>query len=217
MFEETAFDPTDKQQLKIYIRMNAITLNKKQSNILEAAKTLFWKHGFKKVSIEEICREAKTSKVTFYKFYPNKIELAKAVLDNVVETATVDFRTLIENVTSTANLLEGMLNMKKDGVHDISKEFLADFYADSTLGLKEHIAMKSQEIIVEMISDMKKLQHRGLIRKDLNIEFFLYFSKQMNTLMEDPYLLSLFPTSEGLIMEITNFFTYGMAPRNDQQ
>jgi AcrR family transcriptional regulator len=197
--------------------MNAITLNKKQRDILEAAKTLFWKYGFKKVSIEEICREAKTSKVTFYKFYTNKIEIAKAVLDNVVETASSDFRTLINSVTSTSDLLEGMLNMKKDGVHDISKEFLADFYADSNLGLKEHIAHKSQKVMVEMITDLKKLQEKGLIRKDMNIEFFLYFSKQMNSLMEDPYLISLFPTAEGLIMEITNLFTYGMTPRNDQQ
>src|SRR5574344_1474562 len=105
--------------------MNAITLNKKKSDILEAAKALFWKYGFKRVSIEEICREAKVSKVTFYKFYPNKIELAKAVLDNGVETATVDFRTRSEKVTSTAKLLEGMLNMKKNGIHDISKEFLS--------------------------------------------------------------------------------------------
>jgi AcrR family transcriptional regulator len=195
--------------------MNAITLNKKQTDIITAAEKLFWKYGFKKVSIEEICREAKTSKVTFYKFFSNKIEVAKAVLDHVVSNATGDFKTLIEKATSTSELLEGMLNMKKDGIHDISKEFLADFYADKSLGLNEYIGLKTQEVWVEMFTSFKSLQAKGLIRKDLNLEFFLYIANKLNEFLEDPYLLSLFPTAEDLVLEFTNLFTYGMMPRNE--
>jgi AcrR family transcriptional regulator len=196
--------------------MNAITLNKKQGDILEAAKALFWKYGLKKVSIEEICREAKTSKVTFYKFYPNKVEVAKAIIDQMVGGSINEFTYLIENAATTAELLEGMINMKKDGVHEISKEFLADFYADNTLGLKEYIGQKTQEIWAETLSRFKRLQERGIIRKDMNLEFFLYLSQKISSLIEDPYLIALFPTGEELIMEITNLLTYGMTPRTDQ-
>lgn len=194
--------------------MDGITFNKKQSNIIAAAEKLFWKYGFKKVTIEEICREAKTSKVTYYKFFPNKIEVAKAVLNTVVNRANDDFKTLIEKATSTSELLEGLLKMKKDGIHDISKEFLADFYADNSLGLNEYIELKTQEIWNELMINFKTLQEKGLIRHDLNLEFFLYFSNKLTGLMEDPYLLSLFPTAEDMIMEFTNLFTYGMTPRD---
>jgi AcrR family transcriptional regulator len=197
--------------------MNAITLNKKQNDVLEAAKALFWKYGLKKVSIEEICREAKTSKVTFYKFYPNKVEVAKAIIDQMVGGSIDEFTFLIENAATTAELLEGMLKMKKEGVHEISKEFLADFYADNTLGLKEYIGQKTQEVWTETLSSFRRLQERGIIRNDMNLEFFLYLSQKVSSMIEDPYLVSLFPTGEELIMEITNLFTYGMTPRNDQK
>jgi AcrR family transcriptional regulator len=195
--------------------MNDKTLNKKHADILVAAEKLFWKYGFKKVSIEEICREAKTSKVTFYKFYSNKTELAKAVLDKIVENGTVDFRVLVEKATSSSELIEGMIKMKKDGIHDISKEFLADFYADTSLGLSEYIGVKTQEIYVEMFESFKVLQEKGLIRKDLNINLYLYLANKLNNLMEDPYILSLFPTAEELILEFSNLFAYGMTPRNE--
>lgn len=197
--------------------MNAITLNKKQSDILATAKMLFWKYGFKKVSIEEICREAKTSKVTFYKFYSNKVELAKNIIDQIVEKSLDEFKHLAENAASTSELFETLIKGKKEGIHEISKEFLDDFYSDNSFGLKEYMVLKGSDVMNETITGMKRLQERGLIRKDLNIQFFIYFSKKMDGFMNDPILLSLFPNPEDLIMEITNLFTYGMTPRNDQQ
>jgi len=108
-----------------------------------------------------------------------------------------------------------MIKMKKDGIHDISKEFLSDFYADKSLGLSEYIGLKTQEVWNEIITGYKELQVKGLIRKDLNIEFVLYYASKINDLLDDPYLLSLFPTAEDLIIEFTNLFTYGMTPRNE--
>jgi len=195
--------------------MNAITLNKKNSDILVASKKLFWKYGYKKVSIEEICREAKVSKVTFYKFYPNKIELAKKIIDQIVDNSMQELKYLVENAVSTSELLGTLIKAKKDGIHEISKEFVSDFYTDNSLGLKEYILIRINEVMNETIVGMKRLQERGLIRSDLNIPFFLHFSKKMDGFMDDPYLLSLFPNPEDLVMEITKLLTYGMSPRND--
>lgn len=197
--------------------MNAVTLSRKHNDILVAAKKLFWKYGYKKVSIEEICGEAKVSKVTFYKFYTNKIELAKTILDNVVKESTEGFKDLKEKATSASDLMEGMLKMKKDGINEISKEFLSDFYSDKELGLGEYVALKTIQVQSEMISDFKQLQEKGLLRKDMSIEFVLYISGKMSGFVEDPYLLSLFPNPEDLVMEFTNFVAYGMSPRNNKQ
>ena len=61
-----------------------IKYNPKQKQILETSKELFWKFGFKRVTIEEICKEAGVSKMTFYKYYPNKIELVKGLMKRVL-------------------------------------------------------------------------------------------------------------------------------------
>jgi hypothetical protein len=43
--------------------------SKKYEDILDAAREKFWKYGFRRVSIEEICVQAKSSKMTFTVFF----------------------------------------------------------------------------------------------------------------------------------------------------
>jgi AcrR family transcriptional regulator len=192
--------------------MEEISQNKKYLDIIQAARTLFWKHGFKRVSIEEICREAKTSKMTFYKFFANKLELAKAVFDFVVDDSVSTFKTVLHETTSASELIGQMLQMKKEGIHEISKEFITDFYANPELGLKDYIDEKTRTVWAEMIGDFKLAQERGILRKDLNIEFFVYFTQKFSDLLNDPYLNKIYPNPQDLIMELTRFSAYGISP-----
>ena len=66
--------------------MNSIQ-DQKLRDILLAAKELFWKFGFKRVSVEEVCKEAQVSKMTFYKHFKNKIELVKSLYKLVSDEA----------------------------------------------------------------------------------------------------------------------------------
>ena len=192
--------------------MEEISQNKKYLDIIQAARRLFWKHGFKRVSIEEICREAKTSKMTFYKFFANKLELAKAVFDFVVDDSVSTFKTVLHETTSAAELIGQMLEMKKEGIHEISKEFITDFYTNPELGLKDYIEEKTRTVWAEMIGDFKLAQERGILRKDLNIEFFVYFTQKYSDLLNDPYMNQLYPNPQDLIMELTRFSAYGISP-----
>lgn len=192
--------------------MEEIPQNKKYLDIIQAARTLFWKHGFKRVSIEEICREAKTSKMTFYKFFANKLELAKAVFDFVVDDSVATFKTVLHETTSASELIGQMLQMKKEGIHEISKEFITDFYTNPELGLKDYIEEKTRTVWAEMIGDFKLAQERGILRKDLNIEFFVYFTQKFSDLLNDPYLNKIYPNPQDLIMELTRFSAYGISP-----
>lgn len=193
--------------------MSVMSKNKKWVALVDAAQQLFWKYGFKKVTVEEICREAGSSKMTFYKFFGNKQEIAKTVFDRVVERNVALFKDLVETASDASDLMQQMMQMKRDGIHEISKEFLADFYANPELGLKDYIDQKTAEVWNEMLVDFKLLQQKGLIRQDMKIEFFLYFTRKYTDLINDPYLLQLYDNAEDLVMEITNFSAYGISPR----
>lgn len=197
--------------------MEDFTQNKKYNDILETARVLFWKYGFKRVSIEEICREAKTSKMTFYKFFPNKLDLAKAVFDSVVGRSVTQFKIHLDESTNASELLSKMLQMKRDGIHDISKEFVTDFYTNPELGLKDYINEKTQQVWLEMVGDFKLAQERGLFRKDLNIEFFLYFTRKFSDYLDDPYMNQLFPNPQDLVMELTRMSAYGISPYSESK
>ncbi len=68
----------------------------KYQAILKTAQTLFWKHGIKRVSVQEICKTAGTSKMTFYKFFDNKIALAKTILDLIYQKEWEEYIAIME-------------------------------------------------------------------------------------------------------------------------
>src|SRR5690554_4753007 len=105
--------------------------SKKYHSILENSRELFWKHGFRRVSIQEICEKAGVSKMTFYKYFPNKTELAKTVFLNVVEEGQVQFKNLILENISAEEKIEKLILFKAETTNNISKEFLNDFYLGS--------------------------------------------------------------------------------------
>lgn len=105
--------------------------------------------------------------MTFYRFFPNKLELAKAVFDEQVDNGLAAFRNILESDTLPAEeKIRKMLVMKMDGTHEISREFLQDFYNNPELGLKDHIELKTRTVWLEIMEDFKKAQERkfsGLI------------------------------------------------------
>ena len=49
----------------------------KRRQILTSATKVFSEQGYKKASIAQIAKEAKSSQVTLYKYFPSKVELAR--------------------------------------------------------------------------------------------------------------------------------------------
>ena len=186
--------------------------SKKYEDILVAAHEKFWKYGFRRVTIEEICVQAKTSKMTFYRFFPNKTELAKAVFDTEFEKGVSRFKSLLADDTPAADKLRNMLLMKLEGSTDISREFLHDFYGNPELGLSAHIKQKNKLFRDELIEDIRIAQQKGIFRNDFNAEFFLLLAGKVSEMINDESLLKLFNTPQDLVLEIANLFTYGISP-----
>lgn len=186
--------------------------SKKQKDILNTSKELFWKFGFKRVTVEEICQKANVSKMTFYRFYPNKLEVAKAVFDMVIDRAIEDFQSLMKEDISASEKMQRMLLMKFEGTNDISKEFLMDFYSNPELKVSTYIEKRTREVWGSIIEDFRKGQQEGWLRKDFKPEIILLFSQKIMELVKDENTLKLYNNPQDLIMEIANFFTYGITP-----
>ena len=192
--------------------MEDIRQNSKYLDLMRTSRELFWKHGFKRVTIEEICRKASVSKMTFYRFFPNKLELARAVFDEVIDESMVKVREIGSESIAPAEKIEKMLLLKFEGTQNISREFLIDFYNNPEIGLKGHIEEKSRAVWDEILEVFRKGKSDGWVRKDLNVEFmFSYLQKSLQT-FSDPDLLKMFGSPQAMIMEITNLFIYGITP-----
>ena len=150
--------------------------------------------------------------MTFYRFYPNKLELAKSVFDWVIDQGIAGFKSLMASDITASEKMKQMLLMKHEGLHAISKEFLMDFYNNPDNEISAYIQQRSQAVWLELIEDFRRGQNEGWLRKDFKPEFILILSQKIMELTSDKNVLSLYGSPKELVMEIANFFTYGIAP-----
>lgn len=194
--------------------MEITSSSNKQKDILVAARDLFWKYGVKRVTTEEICGVAKVSKMTFYKYFPNKLELAKQLLSEITDSSIRKFNQIVASNVPFSEKLEGIFLMKIEAVNNISKEFLNDIYLNPELGLLTFLNEKTAEVRTEIESFYKNAQSQGHIRKDVNIDFVMEYSAQMVHLLEKESLMSQYKTSADFILEIMNLLFYGIVNKS---
>ncbi|HLN54262.1 MAG TPA: TetR/AcrR family transcriptional regulator [Lentimicrobium sp.] len=196
-------------------KVEEIAQNRHYLNLLNTARELFWKYGFKRVSIEEICSKAGTSKMTFYRFFSNKIEIAKAVYEREISRSQIAFRNLLEATDlTTAEKIRKMIQMKVDGTHDVSPEFLQDFYTNPDIGLKEYIETETWKVWNTVIDDFRKAQDKGIFRKDFKPEVFFRMAQQVLPLLNDKSITGLYNSPAELIIDVTNLMVYGIIPHD---
>ena len=188
------------------------TSNPKRIQILTTGKELFWKFGFKRVTIEEICREARVSKMTFYKFFPNKLELASTILDQLFDESIANIQKIRDEHVSADLTFKKMLQLKSEGSQGISNEFIKDLYVNAEDGLNAYIAEKIGMMFAEMIKVYEQGQEDGWVRKDLNIPFFMKYTMKVIEIVSNEELLNYFDDPQDMIMEVTNLFIYGISP-----
>ncbi|BDS13830.1 TetR/AcrR family transcriptional regulator [Aureispira anguillae] len=191
--------------------------NAKCQDILETARRLFWKHGIKRVSIQEICKEAKVSKMTFYRFFDNKLDLAKTLLDLIFNKGLAEYKSIMASKVSFSEKVRMTLLAKFRNSQDISQEFIMDIYKNQELGLLTYIEEKGNAMMDMVLDDYEQAQKDGYVRADIKREFMAYQLYKMREMMLDEKLLALYKNPQELTMELTNFFFYGLLVHKEDE
>lgn len=188
---------------------NAPKKAKSYRAILASAKVLMNKHGVSRVTVEELCNEAGVSKMTFYRNFENKNEVATRLLEEAIQNGLVAYRTLMKSNLPYPEKIRGMVELKREGLHEIGEEFLKDIFQNGNEDLKTFLHQASQENRAEYREDLKKAQAEGWLRPDIKIDLMMALLDTLYEMMENTALRSLYATEEELIMELTNFYFYG--------
>jgi AcrR family transcriptional regulator len=195
--------------------MNHPIHNQKFKSLVSAASLLFWKFGIKRITIDEICHEAKVSKMTFYKFFNNKIDLARYVLETKMNEGISKYREIMDADIPFTRKIEMSIQLKMENTEDLSQEFLTDLYRNPNPELLEFFESRKKEFLDQILADFIKVQKSGYLRKNLKPEFILYFLNHMFEMAKDQALYSIYSNAQELIMELTNFFFYGIMTGKD--
>ena len=185
--------------------------NEKHKQIIQTGQKLFFKHGIKRVTVEEICREANVSKMTFYKHFRNKNELAKEIIRLILDIQMAKYREFMDRTDITfEEKIRQTIQMKMEGTRDISAAYFDDYVIHTDPELAEFIQVESAKVYREVLKDYTEAQKRGDIRKDIKPEFIQFFLNHILEMAKDEKLLALYGHPQKLIMELVNFFFYGI-------
>jgi AcrR family transcriptional regulator len=183
--------------------------------IVKAAKSLFWKHGIRRVTIEEICELAGVSKMTCYKYFSNKTAIARYLIGNMFESGIKAYKEIYNSKISYEEKVKKILDLKMSNAHEMSQELVDDIYKYQDEELNETIESIKKRMIGIYLDDIREAQKIGEIRSDIKPEFMLYFLNNLTEMFTDQRLVEIYSNPENMIVEVMNFFFYGIMPRKN--
>jgi len=192
------------------------TSNKKVKQILEAAQTLFYRFGLKKVTVEEICQEGGVSKMTFYKHFRNKDDLILKMLKNLYETSLEKYHLIMGKEISYPEKVKDLIHMKMEYASQLSTDFVKEYLEIANPEIMIYMQQMTAGSVTLLMDDFKRAGEEGCLRKDIKPEFLVYFINHMMDMMKDPYLSGLYPEPSELVGELINFFFYGVMSRENK-
>lgn len=184
----------------------------KQEQLLTAAKMLFWKHGIRRVSIEEICKEAGVSRMTFYKHFRDKDGIIQAILEGLERDALERYRTVMKSDIPFPEKVKALVRWKSEQTDTLSHDFYHDIHQHAGRSVIDLMDRMDKDSIRLMEKDIVQARKQGHLRAGIHPKFFVYLLDKMIEMSHDEALIKMYPSPKAMIMELTNFYFYGILP-----
>lgn len=143
-------------------------MDEKALEILERATQVYMKYGIKSVTMDDLARELTISKKTIYKYFSDKPELVKAMIDMKME---MDQAICANSAQQSENAILEMLDISKFVIENIGSinptvfYDLQKFYPEAWKVIEEH----KWGFVLNMITvNIKRGIKEGLYRENLN-------------------------------------------------
>lgn len=174
---------------------------KKYAQLVETAKGLFLKHGIKRVTVEEICEKASVSKVTFYKYFSDKTQLARIIVDQLNDEGFSKFDEI------------NRLDLPYPEKVDLMTQWRAAFFSQMAAEFIEDVLVFEdihQEVQKRYLRNITDAQAKGEIRPDLSPELILLVTEKLNDIVKDGSWKAIFTDFNEFQRQIRKMYYYGL-------
>ncbi|MGI6717873.1 MAG: TetR/AcrR family transcriptional regulator [Bacteroidales bacterium] len=142
-----------------------------ENKILKKSSELFFQHGLRSVSIDEICSNLRISKKTFYKYFNRKDVLIEKILINIEQSKKKYFDELINKEDNNAIDILFEFFSKYKGMH---KDKFTNFARDLDK-FYPHLSKENDNRIIIILTDfftsiLQKGIEENLFREEIDIE-----------------------------------------------
>lgn len=190
----------------------------KQGDILRTAEELFMQFGYDRITVEEICREAAVSKVTFYKYFNNKFAVLEDYMEARLALGMETFEKIRAADASLQEKMSALIAMKETAV----SHFTPVFYKSLLSGDELVQAFMQKWVTISLKTQREFLedgQKSGEIHPDYSIEFLLSVWTSLTEMARSESMLSMYSDNMvKLSQDFMNFLFYGTTgpPREDR-
>ena len=141
--------------------------DKKRELIIEAALKRFAHFGLAKTTMTEIASDLSLSKALLYYYFPDKISLYTAVLENIINEINTDLAKELVSIKDSKKALVYFLDKRHEYIQKYYN--ILDYIRVSGPDLPENISkilMKAKEIEIELITAVIQI---GIDKKELKV------------------------------------------------
>ena len=173
----------------------------KYIRLLKTSKELFFKHGVKRVTVEEICNKSNISKMTFYKYFSDKIQLAELIRDELLNQGFSKYHEINNLDISFPEKIDLITQWRIDFFSQMTTEFIEDM-----LDIKDTIE-KMKKHYLKVISDAQK---NGEVRKELSPELIWFVTEKLNEIIKDGSWKQVFSDYQQFQRQMRKMYFYGL-------
>jgi AcrR family transcriptional regulator len=184
----------------------------KYQQIINTADELFKKFGIRRITVEEICTTSNVSKMTFYKFFKNKNQLAKHLLQLQIEENESLFNAIMSKNIPFVKKANQIVQLKMDAMHEMSEDYINEILG-AVPEIRDYYSQQALETQKRVLAAFMDAQEKGEIREDINPEFHLFMLNHLLELAKDERLIKIHKNSYELARELTQFYFFGITAR----
>ncbi|NRS50778.1 TetR/AcrR family transcriptional regulator [Brevibacillus sp. HB2.2] len=155
----------------------------KIDQIYSAAFQLFSKHGFQKVSVNEIAQNAKVSPATIYNYFGTKEQLYADMLMNWMDKQLEQYERILDSGSSFPEKTKDIMLLESKNLHTLTDELQTAPFSELS-GLLQRIESEYEQKIRRFFTRFVALgKQEGYIQRDMKEEMMMmYFTMYKNEL-----------------------------------
>ncbi len=195
--------------------MSLIKKTKKYDQIITTGEQLFKRFGIKRVTVEEICEKAGASKMTFYRYFNNKNDLVKHILDKWLDEGYARVDEIDAQDIPFAEKMWQIIEFKNEFLGQLSNQLIAE-YLEKNPQLQDFIKDYERRSYQRFSQFLERAKQRGDIRPDVKIELLIAMADKLLELLRNKQLAALYPSYKDFIHDINTFFAYGFVAHDEK-
>lgn len=180
-------------------------------HIAHVALQLFLAQSIKKTSIQEIADHAGLSRMTIYRYFPDRRQATRAAFDLILKAFNfvIDQSSGFENVVQLADsLAQTLTNLPRGNFVKLLEEFSRVYPEDFVVFEKE----RKQLFTVLVKKFLVRAEETGKISRGLNLKVTIaYFETSVVNVLLNPALVGEDLSAEEVFTTVKNIFLFGVS------